>query len=335
MNFSRSIHAFTVLIACTLLLAACGGSRAPSGTDAAATAPAAYRDPAARGPYGVGITTAQFSRTLTSDGTTRTLDTMIWYPAADASRGDAQTDAAAASGGPFPIVVFSHGSGGEPDVQKYFTEHLASWGYVVAAPAHTGNTTRDCFPCDAQNVLASARVRPDDVTMVLDGVIAKGADASSPLRGIADAQRTAIAGHSFGGWTAVFVAPGGRFNAVIAMAPGLPETLLGRAPDDRVPTLLLAGGADEIVPRASVDKLWAALPAATPKHYVVMPAAHHLSFIDRCLGCTAALPDARGHDIINGYATAFLQTYLVGDDRYRAFLDQPQPPDAQVIAPIP
>lgn len=286
-------------------------------------------DPAGAGTYGVGTATMSFTR-QTAAGP-RALKTLFWYPTNAASEAAPQPDAPPAPG-QYPIVIFSHGSGGEPQFHQYLTQHLASWGFVVAAPEHPGNTLADCFLCDFNNIVASARLRPDDVTFVLDQVLALRDDASQPLGKIIDPERTALAGHSFGGWTAIFAAPGGRFDATIALAPGAPETLLNRATTVRIPTLVIAGGKDEVVPIDGVNKLYAALPADIAKTYVTLPEGHHLSFIDNCLGCTEALTADRGHELINGYITSFLETYLLSDDRYAHFLSEDQPPDARVAA---
>ena len=64
----------------------------------------------------------------------RRLDTWIWYPA----EGDGSSpvpDADPRAGGPWPLVVYSHGTYGRPDNATHFIEHLAHNGYVVAAPA--------------------------------------------------------------------------------------------------------------------------------------------------------------------------------------------------------
>lgn len=316
------------------LVTGCGG-----GPKAAPTAPTAtvarVMDPARPGPYAVGLTHVSFERTSKVDGSTRVMDTLVWYPATGDAGGATTDDAPPLTGhGTYPVVVFSHGSGGEPQFQRYLTDHLASWGFVVAAPPHPGNTTADCVLCDGANIIASARERPDDVTAVLDQLIALRGDASQPLGQIIDPDRAAIAGHSFGGWTALFVAPDGRFDAAVALAPGQPETLLQRATGVRVPVLIIGGGKDELVAPDSVAKLWAALPGDIDKTYVSLPEGHHLTFVDRCLGCTDALPDARGHAITDGYVTAFLMAHLYGDARYAGYLSQPQPPDA-VLVPSP
>ncbi len=318
----------SVIAFATIVLAACGG-----GSASKTPLPAPPRDPAARGPYSVGLTKMTFERPSNADGTPRKLETWIWYPA-DGVAGDAApaTDALpATNGGPFPIVIFSHGNGGQPQFQKYFTEHLASWGFIVAAPPHPGDTSADCSPCGASALVPSARERPADVTLVLDKLIALKDDPAQPLGKIVDPTRATLAGHSFGGWTSIFTAPQGRFSAIISMAPGAPAILLGAAAKITVPTIVLGGVKDEIVPALGVRKLFDAIPATTAKTYVSFPEGHHLTFIDKCLGCTAALTEERGHELVNRYTTAFLETYVMKDDRYAHYLTEEVAPDAVII----
>jgi predicted dienelactone hydrolase len=315
-----------------VMLAACGGSGAAGTRTAGPKAPAgaALRDPAESGPYGVRLTKMTFERPANAGGSPRTLETWIWYPAARDASDSSPAAAVEPADGLFPIVVFSHGSGGQPNFYKYFTEHLASWGFVVAAPPHPGNTSEDCFPCSGASLIPSARERPADVEFVLDKMLALKEDPSEPLGTIIDASRTALAGHSFGGWTAVFAAKSGRFHAVISMAPGLPETLLVRAEDVHVPVLLMGGGQDELISPDSIRKLYAALPGGA-NTYLSLPGGHHTSFTDRCFGCTDALPEQRGHDLINRYATAFLETYVTKDERYAHYLREDVAPDAAIV----
>ncbi len=86
----------------------------------------------------------------------RDVTTAVWYPAVAPEQGDEPVyymamirgrayadlapDAAAA---PFPLVMFSHGNQGVGIQSVTFTEHLASHGFVVAAPNHEGNTLFD------------------------------------------------------------------------------------------------------------------------------------------------------------------------------------------------
>ena len=319
----RFLPLLTIALGC-LLLAGCqsGGASSDDRNDF-------FADPAAAGPYAVGVTTMTFTRPSNADATPRAMETWIWYPAEGVPGAVADDASPATEDGPFPLVIFSHGSGGLPENQSFFTEHLASWGFVVAAPPHPGNTSGDCALCDIQNIAASAQERPDDLAFVLDEMVRLHDEGAEPLGELIDPERTAVAGHSFGGWTAVQVASDGGFDAVVSMAPGLPESLIPTAAEVRTPVLLIAGGKDEIVARASVDNLYDALAGATLTQYVLLPEGHHLSFIDHCLGCTEALPEARGHELINRYGTAFLKVHVTGDDRFAAFL-VPDPPDAEL-----
>jgi predicted dienelactone hydrolase len=268
-----------------------------------------------------------FERT-DNDGTARPLDTWIWYPAEGS--GDSVTEGASpASNGPYPLVIFSHGSGGQPNNATFLTEHLASWGYVVVAPPHPGNTSDDCVICPIDVIIRSASQRLDDVPFVLNEVLALRDDPASALGRIIDGERTAIAGHSFGGWTAIFMAPGDRFDVSIALAPGEPRLALEPARKMTSPALIIAAEKDEVVNPDAVRDLVAEIPEATGLTYVSLPEGHHLTFIDNCLGCTDALSESEGHALTLRYVTAFLQVHLVGDAAYEPFLAT-DPPDALV-----
>ncbi len=321
----RNTIARAVLVASTVLfavpaLAACRDGDSPDD--------ASPRDPSARGPYAVGVQRMTFERM--EQGEPRPLDTWIWYPA-EGSPADGASEGAEprTEGGPYPLIIFSHGSGGKPELQSFFTEHLASWGYVVAAPPHPGNTSDDCILCSADAILKSAPQRPVDVRFVFDGLVALRDDASSALGQIVDTERAAIAGHSFGGWTAVFLAGDERFDAAIAMAPGAPQTLVGHAKGIEVPVLIFNSEQDRVVDPAGVRSLSEAVPAATQLTFVSFAAGTHLAYIDRCFDCLG-LSEARGHELTNRYAIAFLELHLRGDERYAAYLGESIEPEALV-----
>ena len=76
----------------------------------------------------------------------RSYDLRAWLPPAEAAKLaqsqtfaiDAFADLAPADpdGGPYPLVVFSHGLAGYRLQSTFLTTHLASWGFVVAAVEH-------------------------------------------------------------------------------------------------------------------------------------------------------------------------------------------------------
>jgi predicted dienelactone hydrolase len=156
-------------------------------------------DPFVRGPFPVAVRTLDLTDEARGG---RSLPLEIWYPATDAYAGrdldetrdryevvpgfglpsepqDAVRDAAPRPG-PFPLVLFSHGYGGHRRQSTFLCTHLASHGYVVAAPDHSGNTVVDVMMAvlarqtegptgdPAATLPALAAARPADLTFVLD-----------------------------------------------------------------------------------------------------------------------------------------------------------------------
>src|SRR5690349_19494483 len=167
-------------------------SRPPSPPDAAVppveidAAVAPVYDPGQPGPYAVGVHTVE----LTDPSRNRTFSVEVWYPVDPAHvDGDdntysllgglvalpspARRDATPAPGGPWPLVVFSHGYGGIRFQSFFLTEQLASHGFVVAAPDHPGNTLLDFGSLgDDAATAQSAMDRPVDVAFTADRAIA-------------------------------------------------------------------------------------------------------------------------------------------------------------------
>jgi predicted dienelactone hydrolase len=96
-----------------------------------------------------------------------------------------------------------------------------------------------------------------------------------------------------------------------------------------VPILVLSGGEDLAVPANEVRTFFDALAPGVDRYYVNLPKAKHTSFQDECQEA-CELPQERAHDLVNRYVTAFLQTYVAGDERYARFLERGVPPDAEL-----
>ena len=149
--------------------------------------------------------------TLPATAEARALDVAFWYPADGgpaAMLGDNKAFVGvsvvkdgAMQPGLHPLVVLSHGYGGNWTNQMWLAAELVRHGYVIAAPNHPGTTTRDMDPSEG----AKLWQRPRDIAHVIDALIA------DPALGVA-ADRIAVIGHSLGGWTAIEAA-GGRFDA--------------------------------------------------------------------------------------------------------------------------
>jgi predicted dienelactone hydrolase len=67
-------------------------------------------------------------------------DRLSWTVEAEIAREGAAIDP---KGGPFPVIVFSHGSTNDAIDYAHTLEAIASAGFVVAAPGHTNNTQDD------------------------------------------------------------------------------------------------------------------------------------------------------------------------------------------------
>jgi predicted dienelactone hydrolase len=174
---------------------------------------------AERGDYPVG------TREYAVENNERSFNLTVWYPAANPEdleeevtyqeglivvEGEALRDADPAADAPFPLVVFSHGSGGTRFQSVFFAEHLASYGFVVVAGDHPLNTAYErVFDPEvyADNILTSFALRPLDALRVIaftESLTAEGGD----LAGVIDMERIAVSGHSFGGYTALAVGGG-------------------------------------------------------------------------------------------------------------------------------
>jgi len=115
--------------------------------------------------------------------------------------------------GPFPVVVVSHGAGGDWDTHFGQAQDLAAHGYAVLCIDHVGSDrerlkagglrvmkTIEAMTRDADEVLA----RPRDVSFALDRAT-EWNRTHARLRGTLDLQRVAVMGHSYGAYTTMTV----------------------------------------------------------------------------------------------------------------------------------
>ncbi|MEY4133462.1 MAG: hypothetical protein RL592_1520 [Verrucomicrobiota bacterium] len=114
--------------------------------------------------------------------------------------------------GPFPVIIVSHGAGGDWDTHFAQAKHLASHGYAVLCLEHVGSNRErmtgglqlmqnlDAMIHDADEVLA----RPKDVSFALDRAGDWNRDHPK-MRGKFDLSRIGMMGHSFGAYTTMVV----------------------------------------------------------------------------------------------------------------------------------
>jgi predicted dienelactone hydrolase len=134
-----------------------------------------------------------------------------------------------------PLVVFSHGAGGNGAGYAWFGEYLASHGYLVALIYHYRANTYDS---SALYVRSRLWQRPRDIGLILSRLIQD--HAWGPL---IDADRIGVAGHSQGGFTALWL--GGaevdpelflRFQRQWKTNPAVPAYLREQMQPDAEPT---------------------------------------------------------------------------------------------------
>ncbi len=271
------------LLALVVGLVACGGgSGGGSDGDAAdeggdpATDPAESTDapdPAesteSTGPLDVEVVTETFvdaSRPTAAGAETparpdRTLVTRIVHPT---------------EGGPYPLLVMSHGATGHPDEYAETIPMWAADGFVVAAP--TFPLTNREVP-EALGNAGDVVHQPGDVSFVIDQVLAAGDDPASPLHGLVDPEAIGVVGHSLGAattWAVAFdtATRDDRVDSATIFA-GLTMPMPGGelALDSGLPLLVLHGDADDVPLQWDLDA-WE--QAASPKWFVTLFGATHV-----------------------------------------------------------
>ena len=108
------------------------------------------------------------------------------------------------NGGPYPLIIVSHGYTGSRLLFTYLTENLASKGYVVVSIDHTESTFRD-----AAGFNSTLLNRSLDILFVLNEIAKLSDNSSSFLYGIVNADLTALIGYSMGGYGVINVAGAG------------------------------------------------------------------------------------------------------------------------------
>lgn len=265
-------------------------------------------DPFARGIHPVGVRTFE----QLDAARNRRFPCEIWYPATaqyteqdlapetqdsfaprnspKLRRQEAVRDAAA-SPGMYPLILYSHHSGGHRRAATFLCTHLASHGYVVAALDHSEvvapELARQVGESDPQKharwdaVIAS---RVPDVQFLLGQVL----DGSiRPAEVQIDEAHIGIAGHSFGAWTALtFPESEPRIRAIVGHAPGgtsnprpgiLPVKLNFRW-GRNLPTMYLVAENDVSLPLEGMYETFARTPST--KRMFVLRRADHMHFVD-------------------------------------------------------
>ena len=319
------------ILAVVALSLACGGG----GEESTVETPVEPESPFEPGRYRAGfvLETVTYTSALTGE---RTLPLRVWYPAdadssADAANylagyladwlgglgelirlvGNALDGPPVASGGPFPVVVYSHSSDSDGLFAYEYAENLAEHGWIFLAPNHTGDTAIDRLTDSEIDRALSLALRPEDVEASLDWL---ESDANVVgLEGAADTSNAMMLGHSRGGTTALMLAGArldvdalaaacqddcdayedpeivsalessrldSRFTAIVAQAPAsVLDFGAGELAGIGAPVMLMTGDLDMTTPEAAMA--WDLLDGAGDV-WVRLPNGAHLTFLSIC-----------------------------------------------------
>lgn len=253
-------------------------------------APATAEALAAPGRFSVGLTTVTLldaSRTTPPGGSlpgsdVRSLVTDLYYPAVgDGLPGEIVPAAPVAlEAGPFPLIIFAHGFFGSRTNFAGTLEHLASHGYVVAAPEFP-RTNLSTLGTHSYNLVDFVN-QPGDVSFVIDTLTGHGDAAGEEYAAAVDGGAVGLLGHSFGGGTALLSVFGGpladpRVGAVAAVAPFTCVFAPGMLQSMGVPLMLVHGTSDMIADVAWSEEIFPLLPA--PKWFAEIVGGDHLGYL--------------------------------------------------------
>ncbi|MEM7471412.1 MAG: alpha/beta hydrolase [Pseudomonadota bacterium] len=262
------------------------------------------------------------------DGAEAQVEVFLWYPAADPGAepglhaqnalfyGFHAIENAAPSAAPLPVVMLSHGSGGNAPQLGWLARDLAMRGFIVMSLNHPGTTSGDSDPHRTPHIWE----RVADFRTALDWLLGTAPAELNP-----DATRVASAGFSLGGHTALALAGvrvskqgfidycdafadkadcgwmnaakvdfgaidatkyeadhrDARVIASVAIDPALPRAMTAQSLTAlELPVLLVSlGRRDEVMEAVNVTPILHQLPDATLHE---TRAARHFSFLAEC-----------------------------------------------------
>jgi dienelactone hydrolase len=247
--------------------------------------------------------------------------------------------------GPYPVVVHSHGLGGNREASTYILQAVAEAGYVVVCLQHPGSDSgllAGRAPGSGQAALVAAgragmtgeaaRARYGDLRFAVDQLTAMAAPGG-PLAGKADLSRLGMSGHSFGALstlTAVgqrlpsapadteFVEP--RIKAAIVYSPNAPRGDDARQAFARIKTAMLHfTGTEDRTPfdleKGPFERTtpFQAITGADQFLIVLNGADHALYGGRRAQGGQLKPGDAAQMQIVTTETIRFWDAYLKGD----------------------
>jgi predicted dienelactone hydrolase len=258
------------------------------------------------------------------------------------------------SGGPYPVIVFSHGFGGDKEAFGTVGKHWASYGYVVIHPTHDdGLGRRDV---DSRRAFGDRRAetrpmrllgglndpekiagRVADLVLILNN-LGELPKLVAGLNGKIDAKSIGVGGHSFGAYTSMLI--GGvtvdlgkekgktffdeRVKCILPISgQGAGQQGLTEKSWDalKIPMMTITGTRDQGV--GGQDFAWRKEPykfsPAGDKFLVVIDGANHFSF-----GGGLGLRSSVTTDIVKLCSTHYWDAYLKNSEASKKYLKSDQ-----------
>lgn len=247
----------------------------------------------------------------------------------------------------WPLVVFSHGSGAFRASYIYFTEFLASQGFVVVACDHPGSSRytqvdgKVITPGGKRSERATMEAeRPADLKFLIDAMSRAAAGGDSRFAGRVDCENVAITGMSFGGFStaAALEFQDSRVKAAILKCASIGASDGGKLSqatraNKETPVLVMIGREDLAIKQEGNEACERYYETHTgPKCFVELLKGGHVSFTSceiynpeygNGIGSTCSsltvpgetyepTPIVEQHTAINAYSLAFLDAHLRG-----------------------
>lgn len=329
---------------------------------AASTMMPVPENPAEAGPWTVG------SRTVTVNG----LTTEVFYPATagseqgtdlkqwdirqfmPASEAAKIPDAAAmkackncypdlpvdSAHGPYPVLIYVHGTAATRIYSLPFFEHWASRGFIVISADNPGITQKDILESFTNLFRADQEGDTQDLINSVRNISSRSPLAF--LSDVVDGDRIGLSGHSAGGVAVNALGSEPGVRAIMPMASGGTE-----AGDYLESTTVLGGMVDATASFATTTRAYNASPS--PKRLIGFADMGHVGFVDICRGAELReqfglelsgainrlisdgcgeqfLPQESGWEMVNYVSTAAFEETLMcsttAADSLRAFKDR-------------
>lgn len=223
--------------------------------------------------------------------------------------------------GPFGVVLSSHGFSGDPRFVADHLSHLASWGFIVAAPSHPIRNLANIGSVLAPGGGAPTIPAGSDVAelrLAYEQIAAWDSNAADDFYlSVANGQ-VAAEGHSAGGPAIAKLKEAGVPVATLIGWATVPFTPSGKG---TTPVLLVPGERDQVVETEGIIAGFNGLSA--PKQLVVIARAGHNPVLDVCApirrqggltkfgGILATLGELGEDGCLDGYLLPGLSTALI------------------------